>query len=151
MNWQIVWWPPFTKRVVSARAAPVFRASAPGLMQELTRGPRGFKMVSMSDDQAPDPAESAVTFLGFILSLAHTAAVHFGDVPDPVSGQTIPANLPAAQQMIDILALLEEKTRGNLTAEERQFLDQILYELRLRYVEATKQGTPPEPSRIIIP
>jgi hypothetical protein len=105
----------------------------------------------MSDDQTQDPSESAVTFLGFILSLAHTAAVHFGDVPDPVSGQTIPANLPAAQQMIDILALLDEKTRGNLTAEERQFLDQILYELRLRYVEATKQGTPPEPSRIIIP
>jgi len=109
----------------------------------------------MSDDHAPDPAdpaaESAVTFLGFILSLAHTAAVHFGDVPDPVSGQTIPANLPAAQQMIDILSLLEEKTRGNLSAEERQFLDQILYELRLRYVEASKQGAAPEPSRIIIP
>jgi hypothetical protein len=105
----------------------------------------------MSDDQSQDREESAVTFLGFILSLAHTAAVHFGDVPDPVSGQTIPANLPAAQQMIDILALLEEKTRGNLTAEERQFLDQILYELRLRYVEASKQGPAPEPSRIIIP
>jgi hypothetical protein len=108
-------------------------------------------MITMSDDQSQDREESAVTFLGFILSLAHTAAVHFGDVPDPVSGQTIPANLPAAQQMIDILALLEEKTRGNLTAEERQFLDQILYELRLRYVEASKQGPAPEPSRIIIP
>ena len=105
----------------------------------------------MSDDQTQDREESAVTFLGFILSLAHTAAVHFGDVPDPVSGQTIPANLPAAQQMIDILSLLEEKTRGNLTAEERQFLEQILYELRLRYVEASKQGPAPEPSRIIIP
>ena len=105
----------------------------------------------MSDEQAPDHAESAVTFLGFILSLAHTAAVHFGDVPDPVSGQANPANLPAAQQMIDILALLEEKTRGNLTAEERQFLDQILYELRLRYVEASQQGSAPEPSRIILP
>ncbi len=108
-------------------------------------------MMTMSDDQSQDREESAVTFFGFILSLAHTAAVHFGDVPDPVSGQTIPANLPAAQQMIDILALLEEKTRGNLTAEERQFLDQILYELRLRYVEASKQGPAPEPSRIIIP
>ena len=105
----------------------------------------------MSDDHAPDHAESAVTFLGFILSLAHTAAVHFGDVPDPVSGQANPTNLPAAQQMIEILALLEEKTRGNLTAEERQFLDQILYELRLRYVEASQQGAAPEPSRIIIP
>jgi hypothetical protein len=105
----------------------------------------------MSDDQTQEREESAVTFLGFILSLAHTAAVHFGDVPDPVSGQTSPANLPAAQQMIDILSLLEEKTRGNLTAEERQFLDQILYELRLRFVEASKQGPAPEPSRIIIP
>jgi len=105
----------------------------------------------MSDDHSQDQAESAVTFLGFILSLAHTAAVHFGDVPDPVSGETIPANLPAAQQMIDILSLLEEKTRGNLTAEERQFMEQILYELRLRYVEASKQGAAPEPSRIIIP
>ena len=108
-------------------------------------------MFGMSDDQTQERDESAVTFLGFILSLAHTAAVHFGDVPDPVTGQTIPANLPAAQQMIDILSLLEEKTRGNLTAEERQFLDQILYELRLRYVEASKQGPAPEPSRIIIP
>ena len=100
----------------------------------------------MSDDHSQDQAESAVTFLGFVLSLAHTAAVHFGDVPDPVSGETIPANLPAAQQMIDILSLLEEKTRGNLTAEERQFMEQILYELRLRYVEAGKPK-----SRIIMP
>ena len=104
----------------------------------------------MSQDQAPDPNESAVSFLGFVVSLAHTAAVHFGDVPDPVSGQTFPANLPAAQQMIDILALLEEKTRGNLTAEERQLLEQVLYELRLRYLEASKQPAQ-EPSRIIIP
>ena len=94
----------------------------------------------MSDDHAPDHAESAVTFLGFILSLAHTAAVHFGDVPDPVSGQANPANLPAAQQMIEILALLDLKTRGNLTAEERQLLEQVLYELRLRFVEASSGG-----------
>ena len=99
----------------------------------------------------PEPEESSVSFIGFIVSLAHTAAVHFGDVPDPVSGQTIEANLPAAQQMIDILSLLEEKTRGNLTAEERNLLEQILYELRLRFVEAGKQTPAQEPSRIIIP
>ena len=99
---------------------------------------------------AHDHEASTINFVAFVLSLAHTAAVHFGDVPDPVSGQSSPANLPSAQQMIDILALLEEKTRGNLTAEERNLLDQILYELRLRYVEASKQA-PPEPSRIIIP
>ena len=81
-----------------------------------------------------------ISFAAFVLSLAHTAAVHFGDIPDPVSGQKSEVNLPAAQQMIDILALLEEKTRGNLTAEERQLLDQILYELRLRFVEAGRGG-----------
>jgi len=107
-------------------------------------------------EQPHDPTEdnndgSAVTFLGFVLSLAHTAAVHFGDVPDPVTGEVGQPNLAAAQQMIDILALLEEKTRGNLSAEERQLLEQIVYELRMRYVEVGKSGPGPEPSRIILP
>jgi hypothetical protein len=98
--------------------------------------------------------EPSLSFAGFVLSLAHTAAVHFGDIPDPVTGQTIAANLPAAQQMIEILALLEEKTRGNLSMEERQLLEQILYELRLRWVAASRGAGAPEPeqkSRIIIP
>jgi len=101
-----------------------------------------------------DHEASAINFVAFVLSLAHTAAVHFGDVPDPVSGSKIEANLPAAQQMIDILALLEEKTRGNLTVEERQLLEQVLFELRLRYVEIqnTSGSAAPEPkSRIILP
>lgn len=111
----------------------------------------------MTDDTQPaapqGEEETGISFLAFVLSLAHTAAVHFGDVPDPVSGGRSEANLPAAHQMIDILSLLEQKTRGNLTPEERQFLEQVLYELRLRYVEATKAGQSgaPEPPRIIIP
>ena len=87
-----------------------------------------------------------ISFAAFVLSLAHTAAVHFGDIPDPVSGQLSEASLPAAQQMIDILSLIETKTRGNLTAEERQLIDQILYELRLRFIDAQKPQ-----SRIITP
>jgi hypothetical protein len=82
-----------------------------------------------------DDGEGGLSFAAFVLSLAHTTAVHLGDVPDPASGQPSPPNLPAAFQMIEILALLEQKTRGNLTAEERQLLDQVLYELRLRFVE----------------
>ena len=100
------------------------------------------------DDTPHDPME--VTFVGFVLSLAHTAAFHFGDVPDPVTGQPGTANLAAAQQIIDILELLEQKTRGNLTAEERQLLEQLLYERRMRYVEVNKTAAP-EPPRIIIP
>ena len=110
------------------------------------------------ETQSPATEESqasAINFVGFVLSLAHTAAVHFGDVADPFSGAKTDANLVAAQQMIDILALLDEKTRGNLTAEERQLLEQVLLELRLRYVEAQKAsseaaGADPA-SRIILP
>ena len=104
----------------------------------------------MADESQPlggeHTHEGAVTFLGFVLSLAHTAAVHFGDVANPATGQTGDMNLDAARQMIEILSLLEEKTRGNLTAEERQLLDQILYELRMRYIEVQKPV-----SRIITP
>ena len=82
----------------------------------------------------------SLSFTAFVLSLASTAAIHFGDIPDPMSGQTSEPNLEGASQMIEILALLEEKTRGNLTAEERQVIEQVLFELRMRYVEAAGSG-----------
>ena len=81
-------------------------------------------------------SDPQLSFTAFVLSLASTAAIHFGDLPDPATGQPGEANLPAATQMIEILTLLEQKTRGNLTAEERQVLEQVLYELRMRFVEA---------------
>ncbi len=85
-------------------------------------------------------SEPQLTFTGFVLSLASTAAIHFGDLPDPTSGERAGLNLEGAAQMIEILALLDQKTRGNLTAEERQVLEQVLYELRMRFVEATGGG-----------
>ena len=81
--------------------------------------------------------ESALSFTAFVLSLASTAAIHFGDLPDPSTGAAGEPNLDGAAQMIEILSLLENKTKGNLTAEERQVLEQVLYELRLRFVQAT--------------
>ena len=82
-------------------------------------------------------SQPALSFTAFVLSLASTAAIHFGDLPDPVSGKPGEKNLEGAAQMIEILALLDQKTRGNLTAEERQVLEQVLYELRLRFVEVS--------------
>ena len=123
-----------------------------GFVTEETRDP-----VTADRTAAPDanPDASAINFVGFVLSLAHTAAVHFGDVPDPFSGAKAETNLVAAQQMIDILALMEEKTRGNLTAEERQLIEQVLFELRLRYVEAQNASSETagaeSQSRIILP
>jgi Domain of unknown function (DUF1844) len=84
---------------------------------------------------APD-----LSFTAFVISLASSAAIHFGDLPDPVSGQRGAPNLEGAAQMIEILTLLEQKTKGNLTAEERQVLESVLYELRLRFVEASRSG-----------
>jgi hypothetical protein len=84
-------------------------------------------------------SEPLLSFTSFVLSLASTAAIHFGDLPDPVSGEPGDVNLAGAVQMIEILSLLERKTKGNLTAEERQMLEQVLYELRLRFVEAREQ------------
>jgi hypothetical protein len=83
-----------------------------------------------------------VSFIAFIFSLASNAAVHFGDLPDPLTNETRPADLEAAAQLIEIIAMLETKTRGNLTAEERQLIDQVLFELRMRYVDAKKGQSP---------
>jgi len=95
----------------------------------------------------PDP--EPLSFTAFVLSLATTAAIHFGDVADPNTGEPQEPNLEGASQMIEILALLDQKTRGNLTAEERQVLEQVLYELRLRYVAAA--GSAGTGKRIIEP
>ena len=87
----------------------------------------------MSDDVS-------ITFTGFVISLMTTAAVHFGDYPDPVTGEKKPLNLEGASQMIEILGMLEQKTRGNLTAQERSMLEQVLYDLRMRYVAAQQEA-----------
>ena len=81
-----------------------------------------------------------LSFTAFVVSLASSAAIHFGDLADPNSGERAEINLEGAAQMIEILALLEEKTRGNLTIEERQVLEQVLFELRLRFVDASGGG-----------
>ena len=81
---------------------------------------------------------TAVTFNAFVVSLATTAAVHFGDVNDPSSGERPSVNIEAAGHAIEMLVLLEQKTRGNLTEDEKLFLDQVLYELGVRYTELTR-------------
>jgi hypothetical protein len=85
-----------------------------------------------------DEPKPGLDFSTFILSLASSALIHLGDAPDPVSGEKTPANLPMAHQSIDLLAMLQEKTKGNLTAEETRFLETLLYDLRMQYVAAIR-------------
>jgi hypothetical protein len=92
--------------------------------------------------ETPDPGEpteerASLDFASFVLSLATTGLVHLGEVPDPAGGQGS-ESMEAAQQMIDILALLEVKTKGNLTFEERQMLEGLLYELRMKFLAKKK-------------
>ncbi|WP_022853113.1 DUF1844 domain-containing protein [Thermodesulfatator atlanticus] len=77
-----------------------------------------------------------VNFSMFILSLNTSALVHLGELPDPHSQQK-KKDLALARQTIDILDMLKEKTRGNLTREEEKLLDTILYELRMIYLRVS--------------
>ena len=86
---------------------------------------------------------SEVTFNAFVVSLATTAAVHFGDMADPATGRPGPINLEGAGQAIEMLALLERKTAGNLTQGETAFLEQVLAELRRRLIQAHREQAGP--------
>jgi hypothetical protein len=93
----------------------------------------------MADPKTPAP----IDFYTFVLSLGSSAFVHLGDAPNPETGETSAPNLPVAHQTIDILAMLREKTRGNLTPAEEKFLDNMLTDLRLRYVQRAGGGQAP--------
>ena len=76
----------------------------------------------------------AVNFTNFVLSLSTSALFHFGDFPE-TEGGTPQKNLPAAKQTIDILDMLNEKTKGNLDKNESSLIQGVLYELKMRYVK----------------
>jgi len=81
----------------------------------------------------------AVDFHTFVLSLGSSALLHLGEIEHPDVGAT-QTDLPLAKHTIDILVMLEQKTKGNLTPAEEKLIQSLLYDLRLRYVEA--QGGP---------
>jgi len=91
----------------------------------------------MSDrpEAARDAAMPEIDFSTFILSLSTSALYHLGLVDDPQTGERGQPDLALASQTIDTLAILQEKTRGNLDDEEDRLLDSLLYELRMRFVE----------------
>ena len=82
--------------------------------------------------------EFELNFSTFVLSLTSSAFYHLGDIPDPTTGQK-QENLPAVKQTIDILIMLQDKTKNNLDAEEAKLMEQLIYELQLKYVAKTKK------------
>ena len=94
------------------------------------------KQTDSSQKKETEPFQ--VDFSTFIMSLTSSAFYHLGDMPDPSTGKK-EVNLPAVQQTIDMLTMLREKTKGNLTEDESKLIEQLIYELQVKYVAKTKE------------
>jgi hypothetical protein len=87
--------------------------------------------------QAPSRSLPPADFATLVLSLGSSAVMYLGQSDEP-DGKKPTRNLPMAKHAIDLLTVLEEKTKGNLSSEEEQILESLLFDLRLHYVEALK-------------
>ena len=89
-------------------------------------------------DPTCDEPIPEVDFVTFVVSLSTNALVSLGLLPRPDTGEK-QRDLPLARQTIDILTLLQQKTKGNLTGEEERILDTVLYDLRMTYVQVVRK------------
>ena len=106
---------------------------------ESSQGKEEEKMESPFQEETPSEKETPlpeINFMNFLFSLSTSALIQLGDIQDPVTKQQT-KNLPLAKQTVDLIGMLKEKTKGNLTSEEEKFIEYILYDLRMRYVKAT--------------
>jgi hypothetical protein len=94
-----------------------------------------FEETSRDDTSAQESLLPEIDFTHFILSLSSSALIQLGEIQDPFT-QKLAKNLPLAKQTIDLIGMLKEKTKGNLTPEEEKVIDYVLYDLRMRYVKA---------------
>jgi hypothetical protein len=126
------------------------RFSAEGELKPEHRGqdepraaaPEKASAAASSPQAAPGPgtgtaSRSEINFATFIVGLSTQALLHLGEIPDPTTNNP-ERDLAAAQQLIDILGLLRDKTRGNLDHDEAGLLDSILFDLRMKYVEIAR-------------
>lgn len=93
---------------------------------------------SRSEPHADHEALPEINFSTFVISLSTQALMHLGEIPNPLSGNE-ERDVPVAKQMIDILGMLQDKTRGNLNGGEAKLIEDILFDLRMKYVEAVKK------------
>ena len=112
------------------------RQTEGSLKEETVSSEDGSK--SMRESREPVTELPEVSFSSFILSLSTSTLVHLGEVPDPVT-QKMDKHLPLAKQTIDLLGMLMEKTKGNLSADEEKMMEHLLADLRWRYVREAKK------------
>ena len=136
------------KRLFSPSGERLTDASPPEPAQpETPPPPKREEPEAAASPQTP-PTEAAtpqdlppVDFASFVMMLVNNVMVFLGQVPNPLTQQP-QVDLAQAQHTIDILMMLREKTRGNLTDEEERFLQELLPQLQMAYVQAKQQGTP---------
>jgi hypothetical protein len=93
---------------------------------------------SSSSGAAGEMPLPEINFSTFVISLSTQALMHLGEMANPLTGKVEP-DTPVAKQMIDMIGMLREKTRGNLVAAEERLMEDILFDLRMKYVEAVKK------------
>lgn len=91
---------------------------------------------SIKKDKQQETPLPEISFVNLIFSLSTSALIQLGEIQDPIT-QQLAKNLPLAKQTIDLIGMLKEKTKGNLPTDEEKVLENILYDLRIRYVKAT--------------
>jgi len=113
--------------------------------EEVASQPEAAAQSAQPADAPSEPAREAqsevlpeINFSTFVISLSTQALMNLGEIANPLSGK-VETDVTVAKQMIDILGMLKEKTGGNLSAHEDRLIQEILYDLRMRYVEAVKK------------
>ena len=125
------------------------RFTASGETKDDTVGGGGRSAAGADDEDNGEPrdaetrASAGLTFSGFVIGLAQQAFVSLGLVKDPQTS-TIRKDLPQAKAMTDVLAMLRDKTRGNLDEVEARMMDEMLDELRLCFVRESRDARKPQ-------
>ncbi len=90
---------------------------------------------------SPEPSQESgpMDFASFTVGLATQAMMLLGEIPEPQSAKVLPTNLAGARQTIDIISLLQEKTKGNLTADEDKLIQDVITSLRVEFVKKAKK------------
>jgi len=114
------------------------RKDAPEESDRATQNTPQGETIAGGATEARQEAAPEINFSTFVISLSTQALMHLGEIADPLSGK-VETDVPVAKQMIDILGMLKDKTRGNLNASEGQLMEDILFDLRMKYVEAVKK------------
>ena len=110
--------------------------------QEPLGSPKSEAHQTVDDSKSERPSQEEplpeINFSTFVISLSTQALMNLGEIPNPLTN-TPEKDVPVAKQMIDILGMLQEKTRNNLNGGEAKLMEEILFDLRMKYVEAVKQ------------